>query len=1434
MKLISPSKIKELFKKPEPPKQPRHIFFNQELPAEYRDAKGEPVMCYPHNKVRTTKYTAWNFLAKNITLQFMNIANCYFLFIIILGAFQIFGVQSPAMQAVPLIVIVALTSIKDAFEDFRRARADHQMNTSKVHRLCGLTNPNIIIKKKTLSSRLSDWWSRKLWAAGDAVAEKVKKNRKVGSSAKNSASPKPKEHTEKPSNSIPARPSVDGSSSLPGLSNINTVHSYAPSLGSLAPSLVSNVSDVSGVGSLAPVRASLSTVRCTGRLTPFVPETVSNPNIIPTKNACRFRTTYWEQLNVGDIIRVRENEEIPCDCVVLSSSDRDGICYVETKNLDGETSLRRKSSLKCGSGLVHSADFERAAFEIDTEPPSRNLYKFRGVIRYQSYLNTEDTTGTFESEAIDIDNVLLRGCILRNVSWVLCCVVATGEDTKIMLNSGVTPTKRTKMAKALNKIVFMNFFLLFVMCFAAGLINGLFYRKKGNSRTFFEYKPYAGWSPAANGAVDFFVNLILYQTLVPISLYITIEIIKAFQAFFIYSDVQMYYEEKDMPCTPKTWTISDDLGQIEYVFSDKTGTLTQNVMEFRGCTVHGKKYIGAAAKSETEEDEKKKDVSKDQSRPPTNSIKPDLEKDSNMYFQLNEKRLSVAGSISVPFDSMLLEQQRDQNGYNREFLISLALCHNVITKRLPDGKIEYHAESPDEAALVSAARDAGIEFLGGTRDGGRYLRLRSSVTGKRGRSTLDKYQLLQTIPFNSARKRMSVVVQTPQGNIVVYCKGADNVIYKRLDNSSKDASTVVGRTAIHLGEFAEEGLRTLCVAKRELTQKQFSDWKTAYDKASQCVDETREKRMEDVAAKLEEHLNLLGGTAIEDRLQDGVGESIDLIHRAGVKLWVLTGDKVETAISIGFSCRLLTNEMELIVIGGKKSKQSINAQTENMDGKLEKIKGLNNAEDVENIIDDMLRSKFNLEGTEEELVRARNDHSMPEKSIAVVVDGDALAIIMSPENKHIKRKFLLLCKQCQSVLCCRVSPAQKAEIVGMVKHGLRVMTLAIGDGANDVSMIQMANVGVGIAGQEGRQAAMASDYAIGQFRYLVRLLMVHGRWSYRRLAQMIPCFFYKNVVFVFPLFWYGIFCNFDGTYLYEFSYLMLFNLFFTSIPVITMGCLDQDVPAKVSLAVPELYRRGILNSDWSIPRFLTLYMLDGMYESFICFFFTWFLHWKGVFANQNGMPVDHRFWLGVFSAHIAVFSCNTYILLRQYRWDWLTLLFWFLSFAVLLFWTGVWTSSLSGSTIFYKAGAECYGTLSFWVLFAIGTFSSVIPRIAYDVCRQLLKPNDVDIIREQVRKGMYANLPSDYDPTIPNVVSKQSNVESPPAKNSTFLQNVSQPFKNIFTHNKKKSWLQNIKDEMVQEGQSSARSSLDGIRSNADIGISSPSNLMRAYTHNER
>jgi len=342
------------------------------------------------------------------------------------------------------------------------------------------------------------------------------------------------------------------------------------------------------------------------------------------------------------------------------------------------------------------------------------------------------------------------------------------------------------------------------------------------------------------------------------------------------------------------------------------------------------------------------------------------------------------------------------------------------------------------------------------------------------------YQVLNTLEFNSTRKRMSAIIRMPDGKIKLFCKGADSMIYSRLAKGQQQELRKA--TAEILEVFAREGLRTLCVAERDLTEEYYQDWSRDHDFAAQAL-QNREERLEEVADRIERDLMLIGGTAIEDRLQDGVPDTIALLGTAGIKLWVLTGDKVETAINIGFSCNLLSNEMELILIDLPEA----------------------TIDDAGKVLDQHLKT-FNLTGSDEELAEARNNHEPPEATHALVIDGESLKLVLSDE---LQQRFLLLCKQCKSVLCCRVSPAQKAAVVALVKNGLNIMALSIGDGANDVAMIQEADVGVGIAGEEGRQAVMSSDYAIGQFRFLQRLVLVHGRWSYKRLAGMTGNFFYK-------------------------------------------------------------------------------------------------------------------------------------------------------------------------------------------------------------------------------------------------------------------------------------------------------------------------------------
>jgi phospholipid-translocating ATPase len=679
------------------------------------------------------------------------------------------------------------------------------------------------------------------------------------------------------------------------------------------------------------------------------------------------------------------------------------------------------------------------------------------------------------AEPISINNLLLRGCQLRNTEWVLGVVVFTGEETKIMINSGITPSKRARISKELNWNVLYNFIVLFVMCLISGIVLGVSWARDDTSHSFFEFGSYGG-APATDGVISFWAGVILFQNLVPISLYITLEIIRTLQALFIYSDVQMYYEKIDYPCTPKSWNISDDVGQIEYIFSDKTGTLTQNVMEFKKCTINGVPYGEAYTEAqagmqrrqgvdvEVEGARAREQIATDRVR-----MLEGIRKLHNNPYLWDDDLTFVAPDY---VDDLAGESGREQQAANENFMIALAVCHTVVSERTPGDppKIEFKAQSPDEAALVATARDVGFTFVGRQED-----HLIVNVLGEERR-----YQVLNTLEFNSTRKRMSAIIRMPDGKIMIFCKGADSMIYSRLiPNEQRELRASTGE---HLEMFAREGLRTLCIAQREISEEEYEEWNKDYDVAANAV-VGREDKLEEVSDRIENQLWLVGGTAIEDRLQDGVPESISLLGQAGIKLWVLTGDKVETAINIGFSCNLLDNDMDLLIL--KVTDDNIASIEAQLDEKLK---------------------LFGLTGSAEELAAAQSDHEPPPPTHAIIIDGDTLKLAL---DETMKRKFLLLCRKCRSVLCCRVSPSQKAAVVNMVKTGLDCLTLAIGDGANDVAMIQEAHVGVGIAGVEGRAAVMSSDYAIGQFRFLTRLVLVHGRWSYRRLAETIANFFYK-------------------------------------------------------------------------------------------------------------------------------------------------------------------------------------------------------------------------------------------------------------------------------------------------------------------------------------
>uniref|UniRef100_A0A0A0LVP6 Phospholipid-transporting ATPase n=1 Tax=Cucumis sativus TaxID=3659 RepID=A0A0A0LVP6_CUCSA len=512
----------------------------------------------------------------------------------------------------------------------------------------------------------------------------------------------------------------------------------------------------------------------------------------------------------------------------------------------------------------------------------------------------------------------------------------------------------------------------------------------------------------------------------------------------------------------------------------------------------------------------------------------------------------------------------------QKFLQLLAICHTALPEiDEKTGKISYEAESPDEAAFVIAAREFGFEF---------YERSQTSISLREFDPTSAKkversYQLLDVLEFNSTRKRMSVIIRDSKGKLLLLCKGADSVMFERL---AKNRCEFEEQTKVHVNEYADAGLRTLVLAYRELKEEEFNSFHQEFIKAKNTVSTDRDDIIDQLTESVEKDLILLGATAVEDKLQNGVPECIDKLAQAGIKIWVLTGDKMETAINIGFACSLLRQGMKQIIIS-----------SETPEGKaLDKVE-----DDHKSAAIKAFKTSVTQQITDAKALLTSSSET-PE-TLALIIDGKSLTYALEDDVKDL---FLELAIGCASVICCRSSPKQKAQVTQMVKVKTGSTTLAVGDGANDVGMIQEADIGIGISGVEGMQAVMSSDIAIAQFRYLERLLLVHGHWCYRRISSMICYFFYKNIVFGFTLFFFEMYASFSGQTVYNDWFLSLYNVFFTSLPVIALGVFDQDVSSRYCLKFSLLYQEGVQNVLFSWVRIFG-WVFNGLLSSVIIFFF---------------------------------------------------------------------------------------------------------------------------------------------------------------------------------------------------------------------------------------
>ncbi|XP_072353195.1 phospholipid-transporting ATPase ID [Scyliorhinus torazame] len=847
----------------------------------------------------------------------------------------------------------------------------------------------------------------------------------------------------------------------------------------------------------------------------------------------KLRKEKWMHVQVGDIIKMENNHFVTADLLLLSSSEPYGLLYIETAELDGETNLKVKQALTVTSDMGENtqalADFDG---EVRCEAPNNRLDKFRGALTYKE-----------NKYSLDNEKILLRGCTLRNTEWCYGLVIFAGQDTKLMQNSGLSAFKRTNIDRLMNVLVLWIFGFLVMMCTVLAIGNSVWESYKG-----YYFQVYLPWihkppNSSFSGFLMFWSYVIILNTVVPISLYVSIEVIRLGSSFYIDWDTKMYYPKKNTPALARTTTLTEELGQIQYIFSDKTGTLTQNIMIFNKCTINGKMYGHACDFSGQRAD-----------------ITAKTEK---VDFAFN----SMADPKFVFYDHSLMEAVKICDPKVHEFFRLLSLCHTVMSEEKQKGLLVYQAQSPDEGALVTAARNFGFVFRSRTPE--------TITIVEMGETKI--YELLSILDFDNVRKRMSVIVRHPDKKLYLYCKGADTIVFERLNSSSQQLRDI---TTSHLDEFAGDGLRTLALAYKELDEESFDNWQKRYQEASIAL-ENRDEQLSELYEEIEKDLKLLGATAVEDKLQDGVPQTIQTLSKANIKIWVLTGDKQETAVNIGYACNMLHEDMNKIFIIEGSSAEEV---------RVELRKASATMKERDQAEDEVISIK-----------QPKKQFFLPEEHVngeyGLVINGDTLAHAL----EDLEVEFLKAACLCKTVICCRATPLQKAQVVELVKKYKKAITLAIGDGANDVSMIKAAHIGVGISGEEGTQAVLSSDFSFAQFRYLQRLLLVHGRWSYLRMCRFLRYFFYKNFAFTFVHFWYGFFCGFSAQTVYDEWFITLYNLVYTSLPVLAMSLFEQDVNDRWSMAYPQLYEPGQFNLYFSKLAFVEC-IIHGVYSSLVLFF----------------------------------------------------------------------------------------------------------------------------------------------------------------------------------------------------------------------------------------
>ena len=808
------------------------------------------------------------------------------------------------------------------------------------------------------------------------------------------------------------------------------------------------------------------------------------------------------RLRVGDLVLLHKNQRVPADMVLLKTyaadasdevmneptqfdsndpqgdatraeavqeADAGGTCFVRTDQLDGETDWKLRIAVPTTQNmsedeLTHLGS--RAV--IVAGPPSKDLHSFVGTLTVSPPADSplDNWVGAdvpLEQQPhvspLTTDNALWANTVLA-AGRAIGFVIYTGRETRSVMNTSHPQTKVGLLDLEINR-------LSKILCLVTLSLSVLLVALNG-----FRGK----WG------VYIFRFLILFSSIIPISLRVNLDMGKTVYARQIQGD-------KDIPDTiVRTSTLPEELGRVEYLLSDKTGTLTQNEMEVK------RLHMGTM---------------------------------SYGWDSMDEIRTQLAislGQHEVPTKTR--GRWRDMSSRVFDVVMALALCHNVTPIVDEDGSMTYQASSPDEVAIVNWTESVGLKLV--ARDQ-HSIQLQTLDHGKLW------FDILEIFPFTSERKRMGIVVRDRNtGEVTFYLKGADVVMSRIVtQNDWLDEEC---------GNMAREGLRTLVVARLRLSKESWRLFEREYASARVRVDQRDEAMASVVAQHLEQNMELLGLTGVEDKLQEGVKTTLELLRNANIKIWMLTGDKIETATCIAISTKLVARNQYI--------------------HQVSKVSTMAAARDT--LV--FLQSKLDC---------------------CLVIDGDSLQYFF----EHFRTEFIELATQLSVVVACRCSPTQKADVTRLIREYTKKQVCCIGDGGNDVSMIQAANIGIGIVGKEGRQASLAADFSVNRFSYLSKLLLWHGRNSYQRSAKLAQFVIHRGLIISIIQAVFSSIFFFAPIALYQGWLMVGYATVYTMAPVFSL-VLDRDVSEDMALLYPELYKDLTKGRSLSSKTFTTWLMIS--------------------------------------------------------------------------------------------------------------------------------------------------------------------------------------------------------------------------------------------------